>query len=306
MNRGGEQDMHDPHATAARPGSRMRARRWMTCLLAASLLLGPGIAIAADGIRVEVGTGADDLRGKGDENVNFRFLDANGDEVVSRRNANGSKSWPGNSRTSFGIAGLTADQLVRLAKLEIQLGGMARWPDEDDDWNLQSLRIVAYVDGREAVLLDAHGTPLFRFDAQRRKTFDLQRVGQCWTAAQCDDGRYCNGAEVCAVATVRGVTQRTCTAGRAPLICPTGQCSEVSRRCEVVVTPVDADGDGVVSAATGGADCDDQDANRYPGNAEVCDLNGHDEDCDYQTGGMRDADGDGHQSDQCFNWGPAR
>lgn len=40
-------------------------------------------------------------------------------------------------------------------------------------------------------------------------------------------------------------------------------------------------------------DCDDADANRFPGNPEVADANGHDEDCDYTTYGFRDVDGDG-------------
>ena len=56
----------------------------------------------------------------------------------------------------------------------------------------------------------------------------------------------------------------------------------------------DADGDGAMDAACGGDDCDDNDPNRYPGNTEVGDLEGHDEDCDPRTFGERDADGDGY------------
>jgi hypothetical protein len=61
----------------------------------------------------------------------------------------------------------------------------------------------------------------------------------------------------------------------------------------------DADGDGATSAACGGSDCDDSDATRYPGAAEVCD--GNDEDCDDTTFGTRDADGDGVVSNTCCN-----
>jgi hypothetical protein len=60
----------------------------------------------------------------------------------------------------------------------------------------------------------------------------------------------------------------------------------------------DADGDGVPSAACGGADCDDADPNRFPGATEVCD--GDDEDCDDATFGG-DADGDGYASSACCN-----
>ncbi len=77
----------------------------------------------------------------------------------------------------------------------------------------------------------------------------------------------------------------------------------------------DRDGDGHVALECGGDDCDDDDASRYPGNTEVCDASGHDEDCDPATlagggsGGRRpagvpadgDEDGDGFISAQCCN-----
>lgn len=64
----------------------------------------------------------------------------------------------------------------------------------------------------------------------------------------------------------------------------------------------DGDGDGHVSSAcTGGDDCDDADATRYPGATEICDLYGHDEDCNATTYGTKDDDGDGHMSSACFN-----
>jgi hypothetical protein len=55
---------------------------------------------------------------------------------------------------------------------------------------------------------------------------------------------------------------------------------------------VDADGDGHNSVASGGDDCDDLDPNRYPGNTEVPDDHGHDEDCDPTTYGCIDRDND--------------
>ena len=49
----------------------------------------------------------------------------------------------------------------------------------------------------------------------------------------------------------------------------------------------------------GGNDCDDRDPNRFPGNPEVCDPRGIDEDCDPKTVGEVDKDGDGFISSLC-------
>ncbi|MDX1408474.1 MAG: MopE-related protein, partial [Saprospiraceae bacterium] len=53
----------------------------------------------------------------------------------------------------------------------------------------------------------------------------------------------------------------------------------------------DSDGDGFDDIACGGMDCDDADANNYPGNTEVCD--GQDNNCDGVIDEGFDADGDG-------------
>lgn len=69
----------------------------------------------------------------------------------------------------------------------------------------------------------------------------------------------------------------------------------------VTVRQRDADGDGVLAIADGGSDCDDNDPNRYPGNVEVGDLNNHDEDCNSETFGTRDNDGDGYTDSRVCN-----
>ncbi len=122
----------------------------------------------------------------------------------------------------------------------------------------------------------------------------------CQDVRDCDDGLYCNGQEACAPEAV-GADARGCLAG--PLPCD-GVCDEAGDRC-VERCPdgsvPDADGDGYPSIACGGTDCDDDDGNRFPGNAEVCDADGHDEDCDPETFGFRDTDRDGYVSAECCN-----
>ena len=121
----------------------------------------------------------------------------------------------------------------------------------------------------------------------------------CTTNADCSDGLYCTGIERCdptnALSDARG-----CVAPGDP--CLSGQeCSEAETRCVTVdCSAGDADGDGVTSIDCGGEDCDDGDGDRFPGNPEVCDLDGHDEDCDDTTLGG-DADGDGYAPLECCN-----
>lgn len=79
---------------------------------------------------------------------------------------------------------------------------------------------------------------------------------------------------------------------------------EAQRAQAIAEGPRDMDGDGSYAIEDGGDDCDDNDPNRFPGNHEICDDNGFDEDCDFTTGGWRDLDRDGHSDAQCFNWGP--
>lgn len=68
--------------------------------------------------------------------------------------------------------------------------------------------------------------------------------------------------------------------------------------------PSDSDGDGHDAVECGGDDCDDDNPRRFPGNTEVCDLHGMDEDCNLDTFGTRDVDGDGHVDRGCFNRDP--
>lgn len=73
-----------------------------------------------------------------------------------------------------------------------------------------------------------------------------------------------------------------------------------SNKIYITVGSADKDRDGHKSDRFGGDDCDDKDPNRYPGNAEIGDTEGHDEDCNPETIG-KDHDGDGYVSDRFFN-----
>ncbi len=113
----------------------------------------------------------------------------------------------------------------------------------------------------------------------------------CTRDVDCSDGVFCNGQEVC--------TMGLCGPGTPP--CDEEACDETGRVCTSGCLTPDADGDGVASLACGGDDCADDDPDRFPGNPEVCDADGHDEDCDPTTVGDVDVDGDGHISAACCN-----
>ena len=124
--------------------------------------------------------------------------------------------------------------------------------------------------------------------------FDGGRL--CVTDDECDDGMFCNGGERCdPTSPLRSAFG--CVPGAPP--CGGFACDEASGTCAEGCP--DVDGDGHADLACGGDDCDDADPERFPGNAEVCDDAGHDEDCDPSTVGDRDVDGDGAVDARCCN-----
>lgn len=120
----------------------------------------------------------------------------------------------------------------------------------------------------------------------------------CTSDQACDDGVYCNGVERCRKADPQARSGR-CVAGTRP--CEPGvTCDEEHDRCLTQGCAVsDADGDGYDAIACGGNDCDDRDAGRNPGETEICDARGRDEDCDVNTFGDKDQDGDGFIAATC-------
>ncbi len=125
----------------------------------------------------------------------------------------------------------------------------------------------------------------------------------CTKNSECNDSLFCNGQEVCADGFCRQGTPPACSDG---IRCTIDACDETLDEC--VSVPPDADGDGHADSecldADGtpfGEDCDDNDPLAFPGNAEVCDPDDRDEDCDPTTIGERDADGDGYLDAACCN-----
>jgi len=120
---------------------------------------------------------------------------------------------------------------------------------------------------------------------------------ECSRSADCDDGLFCNGSESCDPDDP-GSNAEGCVPGEVPPCVE--RCDEVGDECVGGCSDGDADRDGADSIACGGNDCDDADPNRFPGNTEVCDSEGNDEDCDPTTLGF-DLDGDGFVGDRCCN-----
>ncbi|MCB9648934.1 MAG: hypothetical protein H6730_20390 [Deltaproteobacteria bacterium] len=116
----------------------------------------------------------------------------------------------------------------------------------------------------------------------------------CYADADCDNGNFCDGVERCVPMTSQADAFGCAPAAAGPCAAPLA-CDEVLDTC--FLDCVDEDGDGAMSAACGGDDCDDADPGRFPGNPEVC--NDRDEDCDDTTLGDVDEDGDGFVSAAC-------
>lgn len=123
-------------------------------------------------------------------------------------------------------------------------------------------------------------------------------TGRCATDRDCDDGVFCNGAERCAP-DASAALGNGCAPALAHPCDDGGVCNERTDSC--TASCPDADGDAHTDSGCGGDDCDDADANRFPGHEEVCDVAGHDEDCDPRTFGVRDADHDGDPDALCCN-----
>jgi hypothetical protein len=126
----------------------------------------------------------------------------------------------------------------------------------------------------------------------------------CTSDLDCDNGLFCDGLEKCVDAVCARGPAVDCDDGVA---CTTDVCrNDMAGACTHVAKDSDGDGhaDRACLNAEGaplGDDCDDDDPNRFPGNLEICDDVGHDEDCNPATVGKRDQDGDTFTDWRCCN-----
>lgn len=137
--------------------------------------------------------------------------------------------------------------------------------------------------------------------SERLQDSELVRADECADNQGCNGVERCTGTQSFRVGDEERVVFVCESPGTSPCsvdaVCTErggGEYACASEEC-------DADGDGHDSVACGGDDCDDGDPNRFPGNTEVCDADGKDEDCDTTTFGSRDEDNDGFVDQACFN-----
>lgn len=126
---------------------------------------------------------------------------------------------------------------------------------------------------------------------------------RCEDDSECNNGLYCDGEERCNDDGLCESEPVDCNDG---IACTTDRCSESARACRNDAPDIDGDGHADITCVDGdnralGDDCDDSDGMRFPGNVETCDADHHDEDCNPETRGDRDQDGDGFEDALCCN-----
>jgi hypothetical protein len=110
---------------------------------------------------LEIRTGGDDLRG-GNDNLNVHVTMRNGNRETYT-NVNKGGRWIGNYTETVPLKLRTPIQLEDIASVDLQTtfgGGLF-----GDNWNMDTLRIVAKIGGAsDRLIFERSGSPLQRFD----------------------------------------------------------------------------------------------------------------------------------------------
>jgi hypothetical protein len=247
-------------------------------LIAVCLLSPPWPAIAATNeVTLHVETLDDDLRAGG--TAWFVMQMKNGSERLTQLTRPGER-WASKSRRQFRVAPPAHARWTDVQRVGIRFrpdrGGGLR---KADDWQVYFwLGVGAACFDRAP--LPAHRIPVGTACPSARETYRFEG----------DRGEQTRWAALSVVAGTLAVSAA-----------PSASAPGASCTYEGVEYQRDADGDGVEGWVCGGNDCDDADPRRFPGNPEVCDAAGFDEDCDPNTFGDRDLDGDRFVDARCWN-----
>lgn len=294
--------------------SRMRQALIALCLGATPW---PAIATVNE-VTLHVETLNDDLRAGGAAWFVMRMK--NGSEQLIPLTRQG-EHWPGNSRRQFSVAPRAPADWGEVRDVGIRFRpDRGRGLRKADDWQMSFSLAGARAcfdtsrypwtplaeDRIPSGTICPSARDSYRFEGDVGEQTRWARVrlaaGKCRNDLQCDrDGRFCNALDFVCRPREPGADVLGCVKAPKPVAaCPGQPCDEASRRC-LCAFEEDADGDGVKSIACGGTDCDDANRNRFPGNPEICDAAGVDEDCNPNTFGNRDQDGDGFVDARCWN-----
>lgn len=274
--------------------------------------LGATVALAADDVpvKLELTTQDDDLRAGGEVAFALRMFDGTEQSTVIVRG----ERLPDRTTTTYSVAPKPPYKWSDVKDWGIHArphpgDGLALQPDH---WKVYAvLRGLGTNCERNTDMLDACFGPrnaALYFEGDTTKWQPLDAVlGKCRSDSQCNNDNFCGtgGKRLARCAPTNAAADRHgCLRLPAPQsVCLANEtCNEQQDRCiaQGCENP-DADQDGHARIACGGDDCDDNDPNRFPGHAEVCDGNGHDEDCNLTTVGKRDVDGDGFIDAACWN-----
>jgi len=243
-----------------------------------------------DGLTVTVELGGDGARGGGQMLLVFEMRDGRTRKFDLNRSR---AEWGGGSTHRLEISVVPPIRYADVTRMGIEWhGSQGDLLQEQDDVDIRRVTVISRSRGANSERMNNLQVNVGQIGSVRLDNDQMYWAGGiraevlapalCAADRDCDDGRYCNGPERCQPSNP-AANAFGCMLAAAPCG-PGAACNESAQRCDVSCP--DNDGDGHTAQHCGGDDCDDNDANRYPGNIEVADRADHDEDCDVNTHGL--------------------